>query len=424
MNRSEEKNLLVITSYPYKSEVHGKGVVGIASYAKNTLTSLFKQDKNLQIRVLAEKLKKDPLHEYTDDGISVARVWKRGSFLTFPILLKEALKRKNNSQKILIEFELSMFGNVLTLLPFPLFLFILKILGKKTYIVLHQVVMNMDEIGPHLNIAQKSLKASLYSYGMKFFYKLIVLLSHEIIVFEEKLKDDLQAIGETSKITVIPHGVEINPTELSQKNARKELGIPESSFVIVVFGFLAWYKGSDFVVQAIANLKKTNSKLKNIHLIMAGGPNPNHLSKDFYVRYIQSIEKTAKENGITITGFVEETKINQYYAASDLIILPYRTFMSSSGPLSLAFTYNKPVIFSEPLRPYFQSHDLRSALIQLNLKENDLIFQLDPESLSSTLTKILQDKDVLTNLTEFSSLLKKDRSWDNIAKLYYEKLFN
>ena len=157
---------------------------------------------------------------------------------------------------------------------------------------------------------------------------------------------------------------------------------------------------------------------------MAGGPNPNHLSKNFYVQYIQSIEKTAKENGITITGFVEETKINQYYAASDLIILPYRTFMSSSGPLSLAFTYNKPVIFSEPLRPYFRSQDLRSALIQSNLKENDLIFQLDPESLSSTLTRILQNKDVLTNLTEFSSLLKKDRSWDNIAKLYYEKLFN
>ncbi len=424
MNRSEEKNLLVITSYPSKSEVHGKGVVGIASYAKNTLTSLFKQDKNLKISVLAEKLKKDSLCEYTDDGISVARVWKRGSFLTFPILLKEALKRKNDSQKILIEFELSMFGNVLTLLPFPLFLFILKILGKKTYIVLHQVVMNMDEIGPHLNIAQKSLKASLYSYGMKFFYKLIVLLSHEIIVFEKKLKDDLQAIGETSKITVIPHGVEINPTELPQKNARKELGIPESSFVIVVFGFLAWYKGSDFVVQAIVDLKKSESRFKNIHLIMAGGPNPNHLSKNFYVQYIQSIEKTAKENGITITGFVEETKINQHYAASDLIILPYRTFMSSSGPLSLAFTYNKPVIFSEPLRPYFRSQDLRSALIQSNLKENDLIFQLDPESLSSTLTRILQNKDVLTNLTEFSSLLKKNRSWDNIAKLYYEKLFN
>lgn len=424
MNRSEEKNILVITSYPSKSEVHGKGVVGIASYAKNTLTSLFKQDKNLKISVLAEKLKKDSLREYTDDGISVARIWKRGSFLTFPILLREALKRKNDSQKILIEFELSMFGNILTLLPFPIFLFILKILGKRTHIVLHQVVMNMDEIGPHLNIAQKSLKASLYSYGMKFFYKLIVLLSHEIIVFEEKLKDDLQAIGETSKITVIPHGVEINPIELPQKSARKELGIPESSFVIVVFGFLAWYKGSDFVVQAIADLKKTNSKLKNIHLIMAGGPNPNHLSKDFYVQYIQSIEKTAKKNGISITGFVEEKKINQYYAASDLIILPYRTFMSSSGPLSLAFTYNKPVIFSEPLRPYFQSQDLKSALAQSRLTENDLIFKLTPESLLASLKLVIEQKELRIQLTRFSTLVGQNRSWNNIAKLYYEKLFN
>lgn len=424
MNRSEEKNLLVITSYPPKSEVHGKGVVGIASYAKNTLTSLFKQDKNLKISVLAEKLKRDGLHEYNDDGISVARVWKRGSFLTFPILLKETLKRKNNSQKILIEFELSMFGGIFTLLPFPFFLFILKILGKKTHIVLHQVVMNMDEIGPHLNITQKSLKASLYSYGMKFFYKLLILLSHEIIVFEEKLKDDLQKIGKNSKIAVIPHGVEVNQSTLSQSKARKELNIPESSFVIVVFGFLAWYKGSDFIVQTIADLKKSESKLKNIHLIMAGGPNPNHMSKDFYVEYIQSIEKTAKENGITITGFVEETKINQYYQASDLIVLPYRIFMSSSGPLSLAFTYNKPVIFSESIRPYFKSVDINDALNQLRITEDDLIFKLTPESLSSLLQSFTENKEILDKLTRFSTLIGKKRSWNMITKLYYEKLFN
>lgn len=424
MNRSEEKNLLVITSYPPKSEVHGKGVVGIASYAKNTLTSLFKQDKNLKISVLAEKLKRDGLHEYNDDGISVARVWKRGSFLTFPILLKETLKRKNNSQKILIEFELSMFGGIFTLLPFPFFLFILKILGKKTHIVLHQVVMNMDEIGPHLNIAQKSLKASLYSYGMRFFYKLLILLSHEIIVFEEKLKDDLQKIGKNSKIAVIPHGVEVNQSTLSQSKARKELNIPESSFVIVVFGFLAWYKGSDFIVQTIADLKKSESKLKNIHLIMAGGPNPNHMSKDFYVEYIQSIEKTAKENGITITGFVDETKINQYYQASDLIILPYRIFMSSSGPLSLAFTYNKPVIFSESIRPYFKSVDINDALNQLRITEDDLIFKLTPESLSSLLQSFTENKEILDKLTRFSTLIGKKRSWNMITKLYYEKLFN
>lgn len=424
MNRSEEKNLLVITSYPPKSEVHGKGVVGIASYAKNTLTSLFKQDKNLKISVLAEKLKRDGLHEYNDDGISVARVWKRGSFLTFPILLKETLKRKNNSQKILIEFELSMFGGIFTLLPFPFFLFILKILGKKTHIVLHQVVMNMDEIGPHLNIAQKSLKASLYSYGMRFFYKLLILLSHEIIVFEEKLKDDLQKIGKNSKIAVIPHGVEVNQSTLSQSKARKELNIPESSFVIVVFGFLAWYKGSDFIVQTIADLKKSESKLKNIHLIMAGGPNPNHMSKDFYVEYIQSIEKTAKENGITITGFVEETKINQYYQASDLIVLPYRIFMSSSGPLSLAFTYNKPVIFSESIRPYFKSVDINDALNQLRITEDDLIFKLTPESLSSLLQSFTENKEILDKLTRFSTLIGKKRSWNMITKLYYEKLFN
>ena len=424
MNRSEEKNLLVITSYPPKSEVHGKGVVGIASYAKNTLTSLFKQDKNLKISVLAEKLKRDGLHEYNDDGISVARVWKRGSFLTFPILLKETLKRKNNSQKILIEFELSMFGGIFTLLPFPFFLFILKILGKKTHIVLHQVVMNMDEIGPHLNITQKSLKASLYSYGMRFFYKLLILLSHEIIVFEEKLKDDLQKIGKNSKIAVIPHGVEVNQSTLSQSKARKELNIPESSFVIVVFGFLAWYKGSDFIVQTIADLKKSESKLKNIHLIMAGGPNPNHMSKDFYVEYIQSIEKTAKENGITITGFVEETKINQYYQASDLIVLPYRIFMSSSGPLSLAFTYNKPVIFSESIRPYFKSVDINDALNQLRITEDDLIFKLTPESLSSLLQSFTENKEILDKLTRFSTLIGKKRSWNMITKLYYEKLFN
>ena len=267
-----EDKLIVITSFPEEGVIHGKTVVGIASYAKNTLLALKKNKPEVKITVLAEILE-NKKETYKDNGIEVKRVWKRNSFTTFFLLFKNLLALKT-SKNILIEFEVAMFGEFIFLLPFPLFLFLLKIMGKNITIVSHQVISDIDTLSGHINLHSK-LESKLLNFFIHFFYRIILILSSRIIVFDDILKDKLAAFGNKNKIVVIPHGVEKFKNDITKEEARKKLNLGNDDFILLYFGYLAWYKGTDVLIQYYSELKNK----RDIKLIIAGGPNPNHTGK-------------------------------------------------------------------------------------------------------------------------------------------------
>lgn len=412
----KEEKLLVITSFPPKGIVHDKSVVGIASYAKNTLLGIKKYKKDVDITVLAESLdgKKE---NYEDDGIKVKRVWKRNSFSTFLILLNEILTSKN-TKKILIEFEVAMFGDNIFLLPFPVFLLFLKLLGKKVTIVSHQVISNIEDLSGHINLNSK-FKIFLLNLSIHFFYRLMLLLSSEIIVFDEVLKRKLAKFGSLGKIAVITHGVEDFKLQISKTEARKKLNLAESDFVLLYFGFLAWYKGTDLLIKYFNEI---NNPDKSIKLIIAGGPNPNHEGKKYYRDYIENIEENCKNSNIMLTGFVKEEDIPLYFQASDLIVLPYRTLMSASGPFSIALSFKKPFLVSDKLSEMFETEDISQLLKFEKIAKSELIFNLE-KGFTEEIEALKNDKSLFAKLEEFSTKLAKLRSWDKIGAYYYEKLF-
>ena len=139
-------DLIVISSYPPQGQTHGVGTVGVASYTKNTLTSL-PFSKN--ILVLAEKLP-GQISEYQEKNIHILRCWQRNSLMSFLKLFQTV--QKYPRLPILIEFEMAMFGQPFFNIIFIKFLFFLKIFSRKTFIVLHQVVLNFNEIKGFLKI--------------------------------------------------------------------------------------------------------------------------------------------------------------------------------------------------------------------------------------------------------------------------------
>lgn len=413
-----KENIIGITSFPSHGEIHGEHVVGIASYAKNTFSAMRKQIDAPKIEVLAEKLPTD--QDYTEKGISVKRVWKRNSFVIFPRLFKEVWKRKE-TKNVVIEFELSMFGGLIYLLPLPLFLAAIKIIGKKITFVNHQVIPDMNEIAPHINIQQKSFKADFASLILKSFYIYLIAICDKVIVFEEDLKEKLPSIGKKDNVVVIPHGVEIFKNYKGKIEARKKLKIQPKKFVIMSFGFLAWYKGTDWLVEEIKKIKTTRNT-DNIQLVLAGGPNPNNSNRKFYERYVRGIRRVCKENGFILTGFVPEEKIPLYFKAADLVVLPYRTFMSSSGPLSIALSFGKPFLVSEKLSGLFASPDLKNSMQKNKLKEDDLSFE--NVDFSKKIKKLLKNKKLMNKMSIFSKDAGKARSWDRIGKLYNEAILS
>lgn len=420
MQTASLKNLLVIASFPEKGEIHGAKVVGGATYTKNTLLALLKSFPQLSITVLAEKFSPQK-NSYLDKEIHVARVWQRNSFLSFFTLFWEILSHHQKTKKILIEFELSMFGGIPYLLPFPFFLSALRLFGKEVHMVLHQVVLDVNDIHGHINVKPHSVKAKLYSILISTLYTILVLLSTNVIVFEKIFADRLSSIAGKKRLTIIPHGVEHFEKAITQKDAKTQLSLPTDTFVLVVFGFLAWYKGSDWIVSAFKKLQEKDSG-KKFHLVLAGGPNPNHLEKDFYVSYIKSLEKADNGSTIHVTGFVPEEKIALYYEASDLVVLPYRTLMSSSGPLSLAYSFNKPFLLSNTLKDILGTQDVDKTLSELSLKKSDFLFTTEDDFIEKV-TILAQDQAQLKKMTTFTHHIAERRSWKSIAQEYYETLF-
>lgn len=414
---------LVLTSYPKKRSVHGKTTVGVASYAKNTLLAIKKNAyKKVGLTVLAEELPDDS--GYTHDGIEVKRVWKRDSFLTFPKLFLEIIKHHKEEKTLIVEFELAMFGGIIYLLPLPLFLLFIRLLGKKVIFVSHQVLPSVGEIAPHINVERDSIKASLFSLGLSIFYKMVMVLSNKIIVFEEGLKQKLSNYGDQKKIIVIPHGVEQFGNTITSASARKRLNIKSNQFVVVSFGYLAWYKGTDWLINAISEIKNNKKQLsKDITLILAGGPNPNHIDKAYYKRYLRNLTTEAELNGITITGFVPQNDIPLYYKAADVIVFPYRTYMSASGPLSIAFSFKKPFLLAQSLSGVLHQKDMQDALAQFKVSEASLLFKDVGTELADTLTKIKRNTKLRNRLSNLSGELAKKRDWKFVGRSYYEELF-
>ena len=422
-------DLIVISSYPPKSTVYKGQTVAVASYTKNTLLYLLsyakKLKKNPRIVVLAELLDSIKDNRYIDSGVEVRRIWKQNSLSTLFILLKEIVQIKK-ANKVVIMFEYSMFGRYLYLCFMPFLVMILKLLGKKVIFVSHQALENIETMSGHIGLENGSLKAdliNLINFLMYLYSRLIFTFVSKIIVFENELKERVARFTDKKKIIVIPHGVDRFDSRLSYQKARKSLNI-NNEFVILYFGFVAWYKGADWIVEKI---KDQGSKIKNneIKLIIAGGANPNHNGKKFYMNYVKNvIDQAEKTNGkIITTGFVDEKDIPLYFSACDLVILPYRTFMSSSGPLSLALSFERPFIISENMKGIGKTNDFQEALMESYLNIDDLTFSLTGNSFDKKLSNIVNDKAINAKLTVFSKVLKDKRRFELVGKRYLQEFF-
>lgn len=414
-NTNAGQKLLVISSFPAKGKIHGEGTVGIASYTKNTLLYILKaansKGQDLEITVLAEKLGENDEAEYAEDGMLIKRVWQRGKTGSFITLLSQCLK--SDTEKIMVEFEVSMFGSPLNLIFFPLLILILKLYGKKVYFVPHQIITDISDLSGHINISKKSLFTGILNFLIRLFFRQSIASAYRTIVFEEFFKN-LFGKKLREKITVIPHGVEKNNPLLSYKEAREKLGIKDE-IVLLSFGFIAWYKGTDWLLDGIQD--------KRLKLIIAGGANPNHKDKVFYQEYVKSIEKKAKNSGgrISVTEFVEEDKIALYFQAADAVILPYRTFMSSSGPLAIAFTFEKPVLLSDRLKNYMLTDDFRTAMQEADISDNELFFPLNGSLVKEI--KSSAENGLMEKLREFSRIMKEKRDFRLIGAKYYQFIF-
>lgn len=407
---NNQDSILVISSYPEEGIKYSGKVCAVGGYAKNTLLSLSdclkKDGQERKIIVLTLKTGKEEM--YVENGILVWRIFERNKPLSYLKLLKAILKFKD-VKDILVEFEFASFGDSKTTALLPLLTWFLRILGKETSLVIHQVVSDLSVLTGHLGWEKHSIKTSIYNKLLQIFLFILMAPVKNIIVLEEIFKQRLASmIGLKNKIYVIPHGID------------RELRLPKvktnkNEFVLLYFGYLTWYKGVDFLIKTISEHQQINGK--KIRLIIAGGESVTQKTKSHYRRFVEDIYALSDSPNIEITGFVSEKQIPKFFAQADLVILPYRVFMSSSGPLSFASAFGKPFILSTPLKDYFKSSDFSDSLNEANLQEEDIIFDLEPKKLIEKI-RFAMDQDKLSALSKFSALLAEKRDFYSLSSSY------
>ncbi len=386
--------LLVISSYPEKDQIHGAKTDGVGNYTKATLLAMVRANPDLKIKVFAENLGAE--ESYIENKIEVERFWKRGSVPSLLALFVRSARQKTKT--IILPFEMFAFGNLLqTAFILPLLLS-LKIKGKKIILVLHQVLG--DDIS---TFAKSPIKIAFLSAFRKTFYSYLVFISYKTVVFEQEFKERL---GDKTKIEVVPHAV-IQELHTDKDAAKEKLGLDKSKKYIFYFGYLSKYKG-------VSELLNIWEPIDGVELIIGGGGNPNHMNNHEYRSFVESVIRRASEKGAIATGFIPEEQMKYYFAAVDVVVLPYTVFMSSSGPLSHAFSYNKGVMLSSSLRGYFNSDDMREALKRSQISIEEICFDLD----KPVKNKVLWSLHNIDKLESFSREMCAIRSWDLIGYRY------
>lgn len=125
---------------------------------------------------------------------------------------------------------------------------------------------------------------------------------------------------------------------MSMQKAREQLQIDQGQRVLLFFGFVRKYKGLQYLLEAMKLLKERDFK---VQLWVVGDFGED---KDEYVEQIRTFE--IGDQVQMVEGYVPDDEVEKYFAASDLVVLPYLS-ATQSGIVQIAFGFEKPVLVTE-----------------------------------------------------------------------------
>jgi glycosyltransferase involved in cell wall biosynthesis len=201
-----------------------------------------------------------------------------------------------------------------------------RLCGRKIVITVHDVEPFVSSA--HVN---QSIIARVYR------------LADGLIVHNEASKRELmEKLGvRPEKISVIPHGNYIQ-SMVSMPNsieAKHMVGISKSAKVILFFGQIKDVKGLDLLMESIPAVAR---EVPEAVLLIAGRP-----WRSDYSKYEALMDKLGIRNRcISHIRFIPNGDVAKYFAAADVVALPYRRIYQS-GVLLMAMSYGRPVIVSD-----------------------------------------------------------------------------
>ena len=162
-------------------------------------------------------------------------------------------------------------------------------------------------------------------------------VAHEVIAHCEYAADLMRKMYfRTENLYVIPHGhyIDLFPNEVSRREARKQLQLPEQAFVYLFFGNARVYKGIERLIEAFRKVAEEDALLV---LMLRLSVNPH------YVDEIKAITAQDKRIRIFTSAYFANEDFQIYLNASDVAVLPFSEVLTSGSAIA-ALSFAKPVI--------------------------------------------------------------------------------
>ena len=382
----------VVSIYPPAGLTHAR-LGGVASYTKNLVLSLLNR---CEVVVLADRIQLTRCGHYNEDA-KVCRCWNKGIFYPFQIFRRLL---SNDMDILHVQHEIYLYGGLRSAIVFPLLLFFIRLLRKPVVVTLHGVIplSRMDR----RFLKENWIKGNPFAMriGLILLVKIIGFLSTSVIVHEAKFKEVLRNEYDcpSHKIYVIHHGVEEKDDFIGNEEAKEKLGLTGKN-VILFFGYIAGYKSVELLIQSVNFLR-----IPNWVIVIAGGSHPRLSADPNYLKYLSDLREKAlamSKDRILFKGFIADEDISLYFSAADLIVFPYTTAMSSSGPVCLAISYKRPFLISK----YFAQM----------VKSEELTFDMDPQELAGKIGVFFKSQDVRFKALKYVKQLGGERSWGHIT---------
>lgn len=166
--------------------------------------------------------------------------------------------------------------------------------------------------------------------------RLMTATADGAIALSRSVAREFEAAAPKAPVAALFHPVSGQPEPLPSKtDARRRLGLPEASRVLLFFGYVREYKGLDLLLEAMAAVAGRDP---SVRLVVAG---------EFIVDaapFMSLAERLGVAGCVDIRpGYVPEERVATFMAAADAVVLPYRS-ATQSGVVPLAFGFGVPVI--------------------------------------------------------------------------------
>jgi len=262
-----------------------------------------------------------------------------------------------------------------------------KLLRKPTFTLLHNVYEDMD-------VEEIDRIERNYLIDTAVWLSTYILLhgSNQISVTRKSYRETLASRYNVSNVVHIPHGIPVNDFTYSK---------PGKSFKLFAFGYWSPNKNLPLLLEAYQDMED------QIELIICGTSHPD------YPNYLEDIKKEHETSEIEFRGYIPKEDISKLFQESDMIVLPYKVSVGTSGVLNQSMGYGVPVLATE-------NHYMQDIVDE---EEAEVLFcKEESQALAEKVNKLEKDKNQLERIAEENYQVAEKKCMDSTSILILDKL--